>query len=687
MGCGASNNNVVKTPTRDATVATALTTKMTNANVSYITTGILFHLKFIFDICLLSSFVHLVPTTNATKILIASHTTQQKISERLRQGLLDQGLSCYLLNENTPQSLNTRAKIIQWCDVFIIVISRLYQRTSFCLEALNYAKDIHKPIISVLAETTFRPYGALGAISASAIRSIVLNNETSFKHAVSEITNSARNEMTNKINDNHTISRLPQESSTCTVLICTTDDGNIVGQLVYESLTATQSSIIIENLSKPNAACSVAKCTVFVPILTPQLEQTTLSRVAFEQARLLYKPIIPVIAIKKWRPEGWLGLIITGRVFFRIFDQETAYKPFYDSNRITDLRVAIEIACQPVPSETEREEIEKNALQKELDECKSKLSTWPPKRKSRVIDSMKARQPVRIQLQEPHADSYFDHTHHSIARMTFRAPPAIVDQYGLPKRQPLDCMISYQWNKQDFVREIYEDFHMRNVQVWFDIWGAMQGSTNDAMATGVECAKVMLVFLSKEYIESTNCQLEFRYAVQRGKAFVILRTEPNIIIQQWMLEAIEGFPQYDVYSYNVLEQPINGVPMIDVIVQAVRSLAQAQPADPVDDCSAEIFELRSLLDDARDALSVQTGVERYKICTRCGQQYDDYSKDGCKKHSAYFLGGGGGLLEDQWVCCRQQTADSPGCIPCEHIDQPRVFVEDPNYGTSTWKPA
>jgi hypothetical protein len=78
----------------------------------------------------------------------------------------------------------------------------------------------------------------------------------------------------------------------------------------------------------------------------------------------------------------------------------------------------------------------------------------------------------------------------------------------------------------------------------------------------VECAKVLLVFLSKEYIQSTNCQLEFRYAVQRGKAFVILRTESNIQMEQWMLEAIEGFPQYDVYSYDVLDQLINGVPMV-----------------------------------------------------------------------------------------------------------------------------
>ena len=115
-------------------------------------------------------------------------------------------------------------------------------------------------------------------------------------------------------------------------------------------------------------------------------------------------------------------------------------------------------------------------------------------------------------------------------------------------------------------------------------------------------------------------------------------------------------------------------------------LAQAQPSDPVDDCSAELFEIRSLLDDARDALSIETGKPRYKTCTRCDQQFDEYFKDGCKKHSEYFMGGGG-LLEDQWLCCRQQTADSPGCRPCEHIDQPRVFVEDPRSGLSAWKPA
>jgi len=92
------------------------------------------------------------------------------------------------------------------------------------------------------------------------------------------------------------------------------------------------------------------------------------------------------------------------------------------------------------------------------------------------------------------------------------------------------------------------------------------------LVLGVECAKVLLVFLSKEYLASANCQLEFRYAVQRGKAFVILRTESNLQIEQWILEAIQGFPQYDVYSYEILEELINGVPLVSPSVVLSLSL-------------------------------------------------------------------------------------------------------------------
>lgn len=79
----------------------------------------------------------------------------------------------------------------------------------------------------------------------------------------------------------------------------------------------------------------------------------------------------------------------------------------------------------------------------------------------------------------------------------------------------------------------------------------------------MESAKVLLVFLSKAYLESVNCQLEFCYAAQRGKAFVIIRTEPNIRLDPWMTETIKDFPQYDVFAYQDVEALINGVPKVN----------------------------------------------------------------------------------------------------------------------------
>ena len=142
--------------------------------------------------------IHSVSSAITTKILIACHSSQQAISERLKQGLLDQNLSCYLLNENTPQSLTARANAIQWCDVFVVVISRLYQRTRFCTEAIIYAKDVHKPIIAIYAERTFRPYGALGAIATSATRSIILKDDSALVYAASDIANVAHSEVAKK---------------------------------------------------------------------------------------------------------------------------------------------------------------------------------------------------------------------------------------------------------------------------------------------------------------------------------------------------------------------------------------------------------------------------------------------------------------------------------------------------------
>jgi hypothetical protein len=82
-------------------------------------------------------------------------------------------------------------------------------------------------------------------------------------------------------------------------------------------------------------------------------------------------------------------------------------------------------------------------LKTKIEECKSKLQTWPPLRKLRIVNPMADRQPVRVILEEPNATLRFTHIHHSITRMDIKAPPALVDEYGLPVRRNIDCMIRY----------------------------------------------------------------------------------------------------------------------------------------------------------------------------------------------------------------------------------------------------
>jgi hypothetical protein len=122
-------------------------------------------------------------------VLITCHNSQQNIAEQLRKDLNNKNFTCYIVNETTPQSIIARANLIRWCDVFIVIISRMYQQTFFCMETINYAKDLRKPIIAILAESDFQPYGALGAISASAVRSIVLGNDGVSEKVVAQVFN------------------------------------------------------------------------------------------------------------------------------------------------------------------------------------------------------------------------------------------------------------------------------------------------------------------------------------------------------------------------------------------------------------------------------------------------------------------------------------------------------------------
>lgn len=146
---------------------------------------------------------------NEIRLLISYHSQRQTIAEQFSLGLIRNDIVCHLIDENRPKLLNHRANLIEWCDVCIVFVDRNYHRTYACMEALTYAKDIRKPTISILVEPTFQPYGALGAISASAIHSAVLQDSQTASEIFDEVVEVARKQLRTKFeNKKNTIDPL-----------------------------------------------------------------------------------------------------------------------------------------------------------------------------------------------------------------------------------------------------------------------------------------------------------------------------------------------------------------------------------------------------------------------------------------------------------------------------------------------
>ncbi len=235
----------------------------------------------------------------------------------------------------------------------------------------------------------------------------------------------------------------------------------------------------------------------------------------------------------------------------------------------------------------------------------------------------------------------------------------------------------------------------------------MIGNTNDSMATAIENSKVLLVFLSTKYQQSENCKLEFKYACSLGKSFVFILTE-TVSPEPWLEPYFSQMPKFEIIKpEDMFITDEKGWSRLDLIAQTLRDIALKQPdISDLFELNQQIVELRELLNDALDEIDTINKSSRFKICTRCNKNYDDNSTKGCKKHSAYFLGGT--LIQAKWVCCNQHTKDSQGyniismnknnlskfwitttlrCLDADHISIERNWELDENYGTYTWSPA
>eukprot|EP00301_Raphidiophrys_heterophryoidea_P021343 c5803_g1_i1.p1 GENE.c5803_g1_i1~~c5803_g1_i1.p1 ORF type:complete len:649 (+),score=127.96 c5803_g1_i1:255-1949(+) len=564
------------------------------------------------------------------------------------------------------------------------------------MEILHFARALKRPIFAAFAQANYVPTSALGAMSAAAQFSIVVELDSSaLGSAVGDLEKAALNLEAPKTGDfpnSSDFSRLERiglnrpESKYDLYISHDPDTEHIAAMLAQAAQDL--GTVRVEKSSEASVE-EVSSSKVFIPIYSPEYTANISSRHTVEQARALGIKTVPVIGIDKYNPTGWASLAIAGVLYHVLVSEEQARTKFFDSFPLNDFVYACKSALHPPASEEEKEISLVESLNKRVEECKIKLATWPPAARPKASQAEIDLYPT---IEIKGTEITMEHINYTVSRLDFAPPKPLFDQQGVPLRHTFDVMFSYEWKSQDLVRQAFMDFRMKNLDGWMDIWGGMVGNINESMALAVESSLVMLVFLTNAYQASPNCRMELKYAIARKRPIVLINADPNLVIAPWISEALPRSPMFEVRSVDDFAIIENGLPRINFIANAVRGLGDAFRKNPLsndseNDVSEEVHRLRELLEDALCAIDAAQGTSRFQKCSRCGVDYEEAvnNADSCKKHSAYFMGGT--LLAPRWVCCSQNEQNSPGCSKAPHTSEPRAWTLDENYGTYSYLPA
>lgn len=383
----------------------------------------------------------------------------------------------YLINESDPSQISIRCNLVKKCDSFIVITSRGFQKNNFCMELVNYAKDLKKPIFVFNKKISFRPFGALGAIIVGCAQNEIIEFENKEKfqtnfnkivHSLNELKHSLKQTEQIEINRPSTPSislSFATNNKEIDVLVSHHSDTKQIADIIEQGLKANNLLYSIEESTNGSSNVKNAKCIVI--IMSAGYEQSYVCKSVVDTARLLNKQLIPVSVTRAWKPCDWLSLVLAGKLFFRIMDKSQAYKPIHDSNPMKDFIYEIIKTISPKPSISERDKTLIASLNKRIEDCKLKLSDWPPPKKIREKQMLK---PVMIDLKTEKLETSSTNIHYTVTRLEFKQPNIVYDIYGIPLREKFDYMISYQWSKQQLVRDFFTDLHVRNFSAWFVIF-------------------------------------------------------------------------------------------------------------------------------------------------------------------------------------------------------------------------
>ena len=132
-----------------------------------------------------------------------------------------------------------------------------------------------------------------------------------------------------------------------------------------------------------------------------------------------------------------------------------------------------------------------------------------------------------------------------------------VESSGVSAKMNKHVMISYCWDQQAVIKQVHAALKAHGYRCWID-FEQMTGSTVDSMALAVENAEVMLIGVSRQYKESTNCRLEAQYAMQREVPTVPLMLADGYRADGWLGMLIGTRMWYGFFGSVLLDESLFG---------------------------------------------------------------------------------------------------------------------------------
>ena len=171
--------------------------------------------------------------------------------------------------------------------------------------------------------------------------------------------------------------------------------------------------------------------------------------------------------------------------------------------------------------------------------------------------------------------------------------------------RPRHCMLSYCWANQARVLEVRAELKRRGVACWIDT-EQMAAANNmlDGMASAVEAAHTVLVFVSRGYSESGPCRMELQYAKQLKVRIVPVIVEAGYRPMGWLALAISGLLYFDI-----VRSPKN----LAALLEDVASKAAAECAASA--CAAAAAAQRAR--EAEDAAVLEEGPVALSFTALC----------------------------------------------------------------------